>query len=487
MRGARPPRQPWHDRRGRHAAGDQRRLVEHQVPAVRPCRRRPAAARAQGSAGGDRHQAASGGQGRRRDGADRRDPPAARGSRPGYGAGPARGVAGRAAWWRATCDRPPRRAWWPGLRSTDPGRRCGAGAARAAGAPGAAAPAEQSGADPGRSARGGRRCPRSRASTPRSIAAIPRSPTGSRSPTAGTGRACAATASTACPTSTSPAACASSTRRWPRAGWWSATWARAPRCARSGTAAASTARWASPPSTACRWAPAPASSTPAWSSTCCRPRASTPRGSSASSTTRAGSRACPGVSNDMRDLLASDAPGATRAVDYFVYRIVREAGALAAAMGGIDGIVFTAGIGERSPEIRGRVLAGLGWLGVELDAAANAGHGPLLSTAASRLKAYVDPDRRGADDRPAHPRFAGGHVVVASPAMGERSGMITLDRALASLEGRAAWSPASPTTSRSPGAAPRRSAAWARSWRSPTSTRRPSRTSSRWPGSSRPS
>ena len=80
-----------------------------------------------------------------------------------------------------------------------------------------------------------------------------------------------------------------------------------------------------------------------------------------------------------------------RAVDYFVYRIVRETGALAAAMGGIDGIVFTAGIGERSPEIRARVLGGLGWLGVELDAAANASHGPLLSTAASRLKAYVIP------------------------------------------------------------------------------------------------
>ena len=78
--------------------------------------------------------------------------------------------------------------------------------------------------------------------------------------------------------------------------------------------------------------------------------------SSASSTTRAASRACPGVSNDMRDLLASDAPGARLAIDYFVYRIVRETGALAAAMGGIDGLVFTAGIGEHSarPRARGR-------------------------------------------------------------------------------------------------------------------------------------
>jgi acetate kinase len=96
-----------------------------------------------------------------------------------------------------------------------------------------------------------------------------------------------------------------------------------------------------------------------------------------------------GVSNDVRDLLASDAPGAKLALDYFVHRIAREAGALAAAMGGIDGIVFTAGIGERSPEIRGAVLERLRWLGFELDQAANARHGPLITTAASPRKAYV--------------------------------------------------------------------------------------------------
>jgi acetate kinase len=98
-----------------------------------------------------------------------------------------------------------------------------------------------------------------------------------------------------------------------------------------------------------------------------------------------------GVSNDMRDLEASEAPGAKLAIDYFVYRVVREAGALAAAMGGIDGIVFTAGIGEHSAEIREAVLGRLGWLGFELDQAANARHGPLLTTAASRLKGYVVP------------------------------------------------------------------------------------------------
>jgi acetate kinase len=98
-----------------------------------------------------------------------------------------------------------------------------------------------------------------------------------------------------------------------------------------------------------------------------------------------------GVSNDVRDLLASEAPGAALALEYLVYRVVREAGALAAAMGGIDGLVFTAGIGEHSPEIRGRVLERLGWLGFELDAAANARHGPLISTPGSRRKAYVVP------------------------------------------------------------------------------------------------
>jgi acetate kinase len=98
-----------------------------------------------------------------------------------------------------------------------------------------------------------------------------------------------------------------------------------------------------------------------------------------------------GASNDMRDLLASDAPGARLAIDYFVYRVVREAGALAAAMGGMDGLVFTAGIGERSPAIRATVVRRLAWLGLELDAGANQAHGPLISTGGNRIKAYVVP------------------------------------------------------------------------------------------------
>ena len=98
-----------------------------------------------------------------------------------------------------------------------------------------------------------------------------------------------------------------------------------------------------------------------------------------------------GVSNDMRELLASVAPLARLAVEYFIYHVVRTVGSLAAAMGGIDGLVFTAGIGERSAEIRSRVLRRLGWLGFSLDAAANVAGGPLLTRADSARPAYVIP------------------------------------------------------------------------------------------------
>ena len=98
-----------------------------------------------------------------------------------------------------------------------------------------------------------------------------------------------------------------------------------------------------------------------------------------------------GISSDMRDLLASDAPRAKLAVDLFVYRIGRELGSLAAALGGLDAIVFTGGIGEHAREIRERVCADAAWLGVELDAAANDGNGPRITTAASRVAAWVIP------------------------------------------------------------------------------------------------
>jgi acetate kinase len=98
-----------------------------------------------------------------------------------------------------------------------------------------------------------------------------------------------------------------------------------------------------------------------------------------------------GLSNDMRDLLASRDPGARLAVEYFVYRAAKEIGALASVLGGIDGLVFTAGIGENSPEIRARIAQACGWLGVSLDPDANARGGPRISQRTSRASAWVIP------------------------------------------------------------------------------------------------
>jgi len=98
-----------------------------------------------------------------------------------------------------------------------------------------------------------------------------------------------------------------------------------------------------------------------------------------------------GVSNDMRDLLASNAPLAKLAVDYFVYRILHETGALASVMGGIDGFVFTGGIGENAASVRSRVCQGLAWIGIDLDEGANAQGGPCISAKGSRVSAWVIP------------------------------------------------------------------------------------------------
>ena len=96
-----------------------------------------------------------------------------------------------------------------------------------------------------------------------------------------------------------------------------------------------------------------------------------------------------GVSNDVRELLASTEPDAGLALDYFVYRVSRELGSLAAALGGLDGLVFTAGIGENSPEIRARVCRQAAWLGLELDLGANAAGGPRISSAGSRVPVFM--------------------------------------------------------------------------------------------------
>jgi acetate kinase len=98
-----------------------------------------------------------------------------------------------------------------------------------------------------------------------------------------------------------------------------------------------------------------------------------------------------GISSDMRTLLASKEPRAKLAVDLFAYRIGRELGSLCAALGGLDALVFTGGIGERSAEIRERVCRDARWLGMELDPAANEAGGPRISTHSSRVPAWAIP------------------------------------------------------------------------------------------------
>jgi len=98
-----------------------------------------------------------------------------------------------------------------------------------------------------------------------------------------------------------------------------------------------------------------------------------------------------GISSDMRVLLASGDPRAKEAIALFVYRVGRELGSLAAALGHLDAIVFTAGIGENSAGLRDRICRDAAWLGVELDRAANERNGPCISMPASRVSAWVIP------------------------------------------------------------------------------------------------
>jgi acetate kinase len=93
----------------------------------------------------------------------------------------------------------------------------------------------------------------------------------------------------------------------------------------------------------------------------------------------------------MRELLASGDPRAAEAIDLFVYRIGRELGSLAAALGGLDALVFTGGIGENAAAIRARVCRDAAWLGVELDEAANQSGGTRISRTGSGVAVWVLP------------------------------------------------------------------------------------------------
>jgi acetate kinase len=98
-----------------------------------------------------------------------------------------------------------------------------------------------------------------------------------------------------------------------------------------------------------------------------------------------------GISQDMRTLLTSDAPEAKEAVDLFCYRIARELGSLAAAAGGLDALVFTGGIGEHAAAVREKVAALSAWLGVKIDAIANADHARRIDATGSQIAVAVVP------------------------------------------------------------------------------------------------
>jgi acetate kinase len=98
-----------------------------------------------------------------------------------------------------------------------------------------------------------------------------------------------------------------------------------------------------------------------------------------------------GISDDMRLLLASEDPHAKEAIDLFVYRIRRELGSLVAALGGLDALIFTGGIGEHSAEIRSRICRNSAWLGLELDGSANAAGNKRISSLNSKVSAWKVP------------------------------------------------------------------------------------------------
>ena len=104
---------------------------------------------------------------------------------------------------------------------------------------------------------------------------------------------------------------------------------------------------------------------------------------------RSGLLGVSGISSDMRDLLASDRPEAAEAVDLFVLTAARQLGAIATALGGLDAVVFTGGIGENAAPVRAGICARFGWLGLVLDGAANAAHGATITAPGSAVSAHV--------------------------------------------------------------------------------------------------
>jgi acetate kinase len=106
---------------------------------------------------------------------------------------------------------------------------------------------------------------------------------------------------------------------------------------------------------------------------------------------RSGMLGLSGISSDFRELLASREPAARFAIEVFIHRVARGIGSLAAALGGLDGLVFTAGVGENAAPVRAMVCEACAWLGIELDPDANAAHAGRITTASSRIPAHVVP------------------------------------------------------------------------------------------------
>ena len=104
---------------------------------------------------------------------------------------------------------------------------------------------------------------------------------------------------------------------------------------------------------------------------------------------RSGLLGISGVSSDMRELLKSSSPAAKLALDYFIYRIAKEVGALASVLGGLDALVFTAGIGENSAPIRQRICEAAAWLGVSMDPQANEKACARISTTGSNVSVWI--------------------------------------------------------------------------------------------------
>jgi acetate kinase len=98
-----------------------------------------------------------------------------------------------------------------------------------------------------------------------------------------------------------------------------------------------------------------------------------------------------GISSDMRTLRASPSPQAADAIALFTYRAIREIGSLAAALGGLDALIFTGGIGQNDAATRADICEGVRWLGLELDPAGNSNSAGCISTDRSRVSAWVIP------------------------------------------------------------------------------------------------